>query len=88
MKVKVVFKDYTDYSREVLDWLRDFRIRTGRDLETIDPETRDGESFCRAYDIVEYPTVIAIANDGSLQQMWRGTPMPQISEVSYYTRED
>jgi hypothetical protein len=86
MKVIVVFKDYTDHSREVLDWLRDFKTRTGHDLETIDPETREGEAFCRAYDIVEYPSVIATTDDGIRQQLWRGTPMPQISEVSYYTR--
>lgn len=84
MRVVIVFKDYTDYAREVTDWLRDIRMQTGHELETLDPETKEGESFCRAYDIVEYPTIIAVTNDGHVQHSWRGTPMPLISEVTYY----
>jgi hypothetical protein len=84
MKVVVVYKDNTDYARDVTDFLRDFKRQTGRDLATLDPESNEGEQFCRAYDIVEYPTVIAISDDSVMQQTWRGVPLPTISEVSYY----
>ena len=84
MRVVVVYKDQSDYSREVNDYLRDFVRQTGHALESLDPDTREGESFCRTYDIVEYPTIIAISDDGVMQNMWRGTPLPTISEVSYY----
>lgn len=84
MRVAVVYKEYSDHAREVISYLRDFKVRTGHDLETINPETRDGISFCQVYGIVEYPTIVAIANDGQLQQMWRGTPLPQINDISYY----
>jgi fructoselysine-6-P-deglycase FrlB-like protein len=84
MRVVVVYKDETDYAREVTDYLRDFLRQTGHDLEAIDPETPDGISFCRAYDIIEYPSIIALSDDGALQQLWRGLPLPTISEVSYY----
>jgi hypothetical protein len=36
------------------------------------------------YDIVEYPTVVALDDSGGLQHMWRGLPLPTISEISYY----
>ncbi len=84
MRVVVVYKLESDHAREVLDYLRDFRRQTGRELEEMDPESRDGASFCRVYDIVEYPTMIAISDDGVLQNIWRGRPLPTISEVSYY----
>jgi hypothetical protein len=84
MKTVIVYKDESDHAREVLDYLRDFKRQTGHDLETIDPDTPDGTDFCRAYDIVEYPSVIAISDDGVMQNLWRGTPLPTISEVSYY----
>lgn len=84
MRIVIVTKDYTDYAREVTDWLRDFKQVTGHDIETLDPETKEGESFARTYDIVEYPTIIAISDSGQLQQLWRGTPLPQINEVSYF----
>jgi hypothetical protein len=84
VKVVVVYKDETEYGRTVSDYLRDFSRQTGHELETLDPDTPDGISFCRAYDIVEYPSIIALSDDGALQQLWRGLPLPTISEVSYY----
>lgn len=84
MRVVVIYKDESDHAREVTDYLRDFERETGRSLETIDPDTADGSSFCQTYDIVEYPSIVALSDDGQLQNLWRGTPLPQISEVSYY----
>jgi len=84
MKVTVIYKDESDHAREVTDYLRDFKRQTGHDLTTIDPDTPDGSDFCRSYDIVEYPSVVAISDDGALQNLWRGSPLPTISEVSYY----
>ena len=84
MKTIVVYKEETDYAREVIDYLRDFKRQTGHDLETMNPDTPDGADFCRTYDIVEYPSIVALSDDGVLQNLWRGTPLPTISEVSYY----
>lgn len=84
MKAVVIYKDESDHAREVLDYLRDFERQTGHVLETIDPETAAGADFCRAYDIVEYPSIAALSDDGMLQNLWRGRPLPTISEVSYY----
>lgn len=84
MRVVVVTKEQTDYARQVSDYLRDFQRQTGRELEVIDPETRDGVGFCETYDIVEYPSIVALSDGGQLQNMWRGLPLPTISEVSYY----
>jgi hypothetical protein len=84
MKTIVVYKDKSDHARAVIDFLRDFKSRTGIELETIDPETPSGVSFCEAYDIVAYPTVISISEENIMQQMWVGVPLPTIMEVSYY----
>lgn len=84
MRVVVVYKQRTDYTRQVDDWLFDFKRLTARELETLDPETLPGISFCETYDIVEYPSVVALSDDGQLQNFWRGLPLPTLSEVSYY----
>lgn len=84
MRTLVIYKEESDHAREVIDYLRDFERQTGRELETLDPETREGADFCRAYDIVEYPSLVALSDDGRLQNLWRGQPLPTISEVSYY----
>ena len=84
MRVVVIYKDQTDYARTVDDYLRDFERQTGEVLEVIDPDTSEGGDFCRTYDIVEYPSLVAISDDGTMQNLWRGLPLPTISEVSYY----
>lgn len=84
MKTLVVYKVESDHARDVMTFLADFKRQTGRELEAVDPETREGASFCRTYDVVEYPTVVALDDTGVLQNMWRGLPLPTISEVSYY----
>ncbi|PIE03796.1 MAG: hypothetical protein CSA81_00460 [Acidobacteria bacterium] len=84
MRVVVVYKLESDHAREVLSYLRDFERQTGRRLDEVDPDSRQGADFCRVYDIVEYPTVIALSDSGQMQNLWRGTPLPTISEVSFY----
>lgn len=84
MRAVVVYKEESDHAREVISYLADFARQTGRELEVVDPETAEGASFCRTYDIVEYPSIIALSDDGVMQNLWRGRPLPTIGEVSYY----
>jgi hypothetical protein len=86
MRVVVVTREQTDYARQVSDYLRDFKLQTGHDLELLDPETPDGISFTGAYDIWQLPTILAISDDGQVQNQWNGLPLPTISEVSYYVQ--
>lgn len=84
MKLIMVTKDATDYAREVTDFMRDFEAQTGRQIETLDPESPSGIDFITSYGIVQYPTLVAIADDNTMQNMWVGTPLPTVMEVSYY----
>ena len=84
MKTYIVYRSNTEYERDVIQFLREFERQTGHQLERIDPDTRDGATKCNVYDIVEYPSVIALNAEGALQSVWRGLPLPLISEVSYY----
>lgn len=84
MRVVVLYKTETDYARQVTDFLYEFKRITGRDIDTMDPESSEGISFCGAYDILQFPTVVALSDDGHMQNQWSGLPLPTISEVSYY----
>lgn len=86
MKVVVVYKQESEHARVVLDWLREFHRQTGKTIEEIDPDSRSGTIFCRDYDIVEYPTLIALDDEGQIHNVWRGTMLPTISEASYYVQ--
>jgi hypothetical protein len=84
MKAIIIYKPESDHARAVEDYLRDFLTRTGRELETLDPDTVEGADMCQVYDILEYPSVVALSDDGQLQNSWRGLPLPTISELTYY----
>lgn len=84
MRAVIVYKEESDHAREVIDYLHDFERRTGKKLEEIDPEKRENIGFIEAYDVVEYPTILALADDGRVLNTWRGRPLPTINEVSYY----
>ena len=83
MRVVCVYRDNEDYTRSVDEWLENFRRQTGKTIETMDPDKNNG--FCDAYDIVEYPTIIALGNNGEVVALWRGRDLPLINEVLYYT---
>ena len=83
MRVVCVYRDNQDYSRTVNEWLENFNRQTGREIETMDPDKNPG--FCEAYDIVEYPTIVAIGQDASARAIWRGKDnLPLINDVLFY----
>lgn len=84
MKVVIVYKENTENTRTVLDFIRDFTSQTRKSLETLNPDSPAGISFCEAYGVSSYPTILAVADDSTLQKMWVGLPLPTIMEVSYY----
>lgn len=82
MRVICIYRDNQDYSRTVTEWLENFRRQTGREIETMDPD--QNPAFCEAYDIVEYPTILALGEQGDVRASWRGKALPLIDEVNYY----
>ena len=82
MNIICIYRENQDYSRSVNEWLENFHRQTGRELETMDPD--QNTEFCEAYDIVEYPTIIALGNRGEVRPIWRGRNLPLINEVLYY----
>ena len=85
-KVIFIYKPHSEHARAIEEYLHDFFRQTGKQLETIDPDTREGVALCEVYDIIEYPSIIALSDDGHIQNSWRGLPpIPTISELTYYT---
>ena len=82
MRVVCVFRDNEDYSRSVTEWLENVRRQTGHEIETMNPDENTG--FCEAYDVVEYPTILALGERGEVRAAWRGKTLPLINEVLYY----
>ena len=85
MRLICIFRDNQDYTRSVTEWLENFRRQTGREIETMNPD--ENPTFCETYDIVEYPTIIALDNSGSVLSSWRGRELPLIDDVLFYATQ-
>ena len=81
-RVVCVMRDGQDYSRAVFEWMNELKRRTGREIEILNPDENVG--FCEAYDIVEYPTILAIGERGDVRATWRGKDLPLIDNVTAY----
>lgn len=86
MKIVVIYKDNTEHARDVIVFLHDFEYQTGHRLEVVNPDTQEGVQLCELYDVLEFPTIIATSDDGAMQKIWNGLPLPTINELSYYAQ--
>ena len=82
MRVVCIFREGEDYSRSVNEWIENVRRQSGHVIEKMDPDKNTG--FCEAYDVVEYPAIMALGERGDVRASWRGKELPLINEVLYY----
>jgi len=83
MRIVAVWRDNTDYAREMTEWIQEFERETHRKVESLDPDTVDGEIFVRAREIVQYPSIVVVDGRGAVLRMWAGRPLPAFDEVIY-----
>ena len=85
MRIVVIYREYSDHARECDEWIHEFEKRSNKELEILDPDSPEGETFCMARDIGEYPAIVVADSDGKTYEIWTGTPLPVIDEVAAYT---
>lgn len=86
MKVVILYKPNSEGSRVVEEFAREFSRRyEDRRLDLVSVDTRDGSATATLYDVMKWPTVLALADDGQIIHEWQGESMPLMNEVSYYT---
>ena len=84
MMVRLIYRPASEQARPAEEFWHEYQRRTGRALTTIDPDTPEGSALCQVYDIVRYPAVLATRDDGTMQFIAQGLPMPLSNEVEYY----
>ncbi len=84
MSVLIFYKSASEHARDVTDFLHEFEQRTTKVIKEVDPESRQGIELCRLYDVFDYPTLVAVGEDGQMRNKWRGLPLPMINEISFY----
>jgi hypothetical protein len=85
MKVVILFRPGSEHARTVEDFVRDFtRYHADRRIDLVSVDTRDGSSTAMLYDVMQYPAILALADDGQVLQEWEGDRLPLMNEVAYY----
>jgi hypothetical protein len=86
VKLLILYRPDSEHSTDVESFVRDFQHQydAGHKLELISLNTRDGAATASLYDVMTYPAILALANDGSILNMWQGLPMPLMDELAGY----
>ena len=66
--------------------MHDFQSRHSDHIEVVDVDSREGTATATLYDVMQYPAIMVLQNDGSVQQIWQGDNLPMMDEVYAYAR--
>jgi len=87
MEVVMLYREKSEHRQAVLEYVREFERRTSRKIELMEIDTKGGWDLGGLYQITQYPAVIVTSNDGKLQNLWQGEPLPLMDEVVGYALE-
>lgn len=89
MRIIVLFRPNSENSRKVEDYISDFeRFHPGEKLEVTDVDSPEGVDLMRIYGITDHPCILALSNEGHMQQMWQGVDkMPTMNDLIYYSQQ-
>ena len=86
MRLLILYRPNSEHSTKVEEFAHDFQRQhdIGKKLEMLSLSTRDGAATASLYDIMSYPAVLALADDGSVMNAWEGDVLPLMDEVAGY----
>lgn len=87
MKVLVLYRPNSEHGRSVESFIRDFKYQheaNANHLDVTDIDTREGVATASLYDIMQYPAILILADDGSLIKSWEGESLPLMDELASY----
>lgn len=86
MKVLILYRPMSEHSRLVEEFIHDYQTRhESHHLEIVSLDTREGSAMASLYDVMQYPAIMVMQADGSVQKIWQGgPPLPMMDEVASY----
>lgn len=82
----VIYRQRSEHRQTVEEFIRQFKAQhPDAKMEILDVDQREGIATASLYDIIRYPAILALRDDGSAVQVWQGTEeMPRLDDVIYY----
>lgn len=87
MKVLVLYRPDSEHGRNIETFIRDFKYQHESHADLLDVQnvdTREGVATGSLYDVVQYPAVLVLGDDGQLVKSWQGADLPLMEEVAGY----
>jgi hypothetical protein len=87
MKVLILYRPNSEYSRSVENFIRDYKYQheaDGNKINALDIDSREGSTTASLYDIMQSPAILALSDDGQLIKSWVGRELPLMEEVAGY----
>jgi hypothetical protein len=85
MRLLILYRPNSDHGRAIEEFVHEYQARhQPSHLEVLNIDTREGSATATLYDIVQYPAILVLQNDGYIQQMWQGDQLPLMDEVAAY----
>ena len=84
----ILYRPNSEHETEILAFVRDFQheYEAARKVEMVSLNTRDGAAMASLYDIMTYPAILALTNDGKPLNIWQGFPLPLMDEIAGYAQ--
>jgi hypothetical protein len=85
MKLLILYRPNSDHALQVETYVKDFQRQHNLSIkiELLSVNTRDGAALASLYDMMSYPAILALADDGSVLNSWQG-PLPLMDELAAY----
>lgn len=84
MKVYILYHPQSDHARRIEEFAHEYERLKNKTVDLLSLETREGAAMASLYDVVSYPAILAVRNDGQLMKHWQGDTLPMMDEVSAY----
>ncbi len=88
MRVIALFRPKSEHSRRIEEYITEFeRFHPGMTIEVQNVDSIEGTATAQLYGVMEYPAILALANDGQMQQQWQGDGLPLMNDLAYYAHQ-
>lgn len=84
MKAVILYHPESEFARSAEEYAHDFTRSRGKTIELVSLETVEGSDMAKLYDIVRYPALLVVKDDGQLIKNWEGEALPLMDEVAGY----
>lgn len=83
----VLYRPNSEHGRIVEEFIHDFQRRHADErMEILNVDSREGSAMASLYDVMQYPAVLVVQDDGFIQRSWAGDNLPLMDEVASYAR--